>query len=79
MMNKFLQFLLSSQIKTTVKRKLYDDSGVPLASESLQKTVKKPTSVLAPSSQAIMKSGLQRPSTLAPAIKKSKTAGTFWK
>lgn len=78
-----------AQIKTTVKRKLYEDSRVPLSSESPKKTtVKKttvamasvpapsvqPTVIAVPSSQVVVTTGMQSPSSLAPPIKKQKTA-----
>ncbi|KAI1898872.1 hypothetical protein AGOR_G00076880 [Albula goreensis] len=74
-----------AQIKTTVKRKLYEDSGVPLASDSPKKSTKKATAVsvasaappaiiTVPTSQVVVTSGLQGPSSAPPAIKKQKTA-----
>ncbi|KAJ8416790.1 hypothetical protein AAFF_G00326680 [Aldrovandia affinis] len=72
-----------AQIKTTVKRKLYEDSGVPL-SDSPKKSNKKitavaiasaapPAIITVPTSQ-VVPSGLQGPSSAPPAIKKQKTA-----
>ncbi|KAG9341629.1 hypothetical protein JZ751_018692 [Albula glossodonta] len=74
-----------AQIKTTVKRKLYEDSGVPLSSDSPKKSTKKATAVsvasaappaiiTVPTSQVVVTSGLQGPSSAPPAIKKQKTA-----
>ncbi|KAK1142604.1 chromatin complexes subunit BAP18 isoform X2 [Acipenser oxyrinchus oxyrinchus] len=70
-----------AQIKTTVKRKLYEDSGVPLPSESPKKSQKKapvavvttPSVIAVPTAQVVASRGLPDPSP-SPAIKKQKTA-----
>ncbi|XP_034407010.1 chromatin complexes subunit BAP18 [Cyclopterus lumpus] len=59
-----------AQIKSTVKRKLYEDSRVPISSETPKKTVKKTSVALAPA----MPTGMQNNPSLAPPIKKQKTA-----
>ncbi|XP_061786712.1 BPTF-associated chromatin complex component 1 [Nerophis lumbriciformis] len=73
-----------AQIKSTVKRKLYEDSRVPISSESPKKTPKKaalaptptpasaaPTMNPVSASQVVVATGMQ---SGAPPIKKQKTA-----
>ncbi|XP_061659951.1 chromatin complexes subunit BAP18 [Syngnathoides biaculeatus] len=67
-----------AQIKSTVKRKLYEDSRLPLSVDSPKKSAKKaaaPASPAAvPATQVGATTGMQSGPSLAPPIKKQKTA-----
>ncbi|KAM4604190.1 BPTF-associated chromatin complex component 1 isoform 1-T1 [Polymixia lowei] len=75
------------QVKTTVKRKPYDESGMSISSDIPKKAVKKATAAIAmatqgtptvisvPTAQVVVTTGLQGPSSAQPPLKKQKTAG----
>ncbi|CAK6976496.1 chromatin complexes subunit BAP18 [Scomber scombrus] len=74
------------QVKSTVKRKLYEDGALPASSDAPKKVVKKavaavsmatqgtPTIISVPTAQVVVASGLQGPAANRPPMKKQKTA-----
>lgn len=75
-------FAPSGQMKSAVKRKLYEDGG-PASFEAPRKVIKKsssapqgpPAVISVPTAQVVMASGLQAPPATQPPMKKQKTAG----
>lgn len=71
-----------AQMKTPVKRKMYENSGVALSSDSQKKSTKKPPSapvpptvITVPASQVVLTTAVRGASPAPPSIKKQKTAG----
>lgn len=75
---------VGGQMKSTVKRKLYEEGTLLTCSEGPKKMIKKataavatqgtPTIISVPTAQVVVTSGLQGPSSSQPTLKKQKTA-----
>lgn len=72
----------SAQMKTPVKRKLYENSGAALSTDTQKKSTKKPppvpvapTVITVPASQVVLTTAVRGASPAPPSIKKQKTAG----
>ncbi|XP_044039465.1 chromatin complexes subunit BAP18 isoform X2 [Siniperca chuatsi] len=78
--------LAGGQMKSTVKRKLYEDGALPASSDGSKKVIKKATTTVAmatqgtpavisvPTTQVVVASGLQGSPSSQPPLKKQKTA-----